>query len=315
MTAKINEVKESATAKSNGSLGKAKKIKNDEFYTQFTDIEDELKHYAKHFEGKVVFCNCDDPEMSQFYRFFKAKFQNYKLKKLITTHYTENNLYDKAYKLECVIIDDVNGEPVRTESDLKSNGDFRDDECIELLKQSDIICTNPPFSLFREYIAQLVEHNKKFLIVGNYNSITYKETFELIKENKLWIGVSPRSMTFTKKDKTTADVNAAWFTNLTHEKRDKEFIYLKEKYVVDNYPKYDNYDAIEVSKVKNIPVDYKGLMGVPITFLEKYNPKQFEIIGIDRVLIEELTGKVRRFTLHGRENYARIVIKHKHPQQ
>lgn len=256
------------------NLSAAKKNKNDEFYTQLTDIEDELKHYKKHLKGKTLFLNCDDPTESNFWIHFILKFNDYGLKKVISTHYAKpDDNGGKSYKLEFAGAG-VNKTP------LTGNGDFRSEACIELLKEADIVITNPPFSLFREYIAQLVEHGKQFLVIGNNNSITYKETFKLIKENKLWLGVSPRGMDFRQPDGTMLNVNACWLTNLTHKKRNKELI-LVHTYAGNeaSYPKYDNYDAIEVSKVALIPKDYDGAMGVPITFLDKFNPGQFEIVG------------------------------------
>lgn len=292
----------------NNKLHNAKKSKDDEYYTKLSDIEKELKNYKHHFKNKVVFCNCDDPEWSNFYIFFKAKLNEYKIKKLITTHYTENNLYDKAYKLECVILENCNGEIKESKTILNANGDFRSLECIELLRQSDIVCTNPPFSLFRDYVAQLIEHGKKFLIIGNNTSVGYKEIFKLIKDNKLWLGISPRSMKFKTKDNTEKSVNAVWFTNLEHKKRNEE-LYLNAKYNPDVYFKYDNLDAIEVSKTNNIPSDYSGVMGVPITFLDKYNPEQFEIVGFRK----GVDGKDLR--LGGKDLFSRILIKNRKGQK
>jgi len=285
------------------NLIEAKRNKNDEYYTQKNDIELELKNYKHLFENKTVLCNCDDPEWSQFYIFFKSNMQEYKIKKLISTHYTENDLYDKSYKLECVILEDIEGSIKETREFLTGNGDFRSKECIELLKQSDIVCTNPPFSLFREYISQIIEYKKKFLIIGNTNAITYKEVFKLIKNNELWLGVSPRSMTFRLGEKGTKIVNAVWFTNLEHNKR-KEFLCLNEVYLNTKYQKYDNHDAIEISKVKEIPINYEGLMGVPITFLEKHNPNQFEIVGFRK------GNDGKDLKLNNKDLYCRILIKH-----
>lgn len=299
------------------NLHQAKKQKDDEYYTRLSDIENELKHYKNHFEGKTVFCNCDDPEWSNFYVFFKAKMCEYKIKKLISTHYTENNLYDQAYQLECVILESKNGILKETKTILQENGDFRSPECVNLLKQSDIICTNPPFSLFREYIAQLIEFNKKFLVIGNMNATTYKEIFKLIKDNKVWLGVSPRSMTFDTNN-GSKDVNAVWFTNLEHDKRNEE-LYLKDNYKTSEYTSYENYEAIEVPTVKKIPKDFKGVMGVPITFLEKFNPEQFEILGLSAsagysaevVGIPIIKSGDARPIVNGKVAYARILIKHK----
>lgn len=261
----------SGSAASNTSLSAAKRAKNDEFYTQLTDIEKELRHYKEHFRGKVVFCNCDDPTWSWFWRFFEAKFEAWSLAKLVSTHFANGS---PSYKQEYT----GKENPVVT-TPLIGDGDFRSPECVEILKEADIVVTNPPFSLFREYVAQLVGYKKQFLIIGNHNAVTYKEVFPLIKDNLVWLGVSPRSMTFKQPDGSMKDVNACWFTNLPHKKRNEEII-LFRTYIGNEhlYPKYDNYDAIEVSKVVDIPVDYEGVMGVPITFLEKYNPAQFEIV-------------------------------------
>jgi hypothetical protein len=296
----------------------AKKTKNDEYYTRLRDIERELKNYKSHFKNKVVFCNCDDPEWSNFYIFFKAKMNEYGIKKLISTHYTANNLYDDSYKLECVVIEMNNGKMQETKTPLNSNGDFRTPECVDLLKQSDIVCTNPPFSLFREYISQLIEYEKKFLVIGNMNAVTYKDIFKLIKSNKLWFGVSPRSMAFITKEQVEKQVNAVWFTNLEHEKRN-ENIYLTDVYSTNKYNEYSNYDAIEIPKVSSLPKDFQGVMGVPITFLEKYNPEQFEILGLSASAgyCQEVVGipisKLgdARPLINNKVAYARIFIKHK----
>lgn len=302
----------------NQNLTIAKKEKNDEFYTQLTDIENEIKHYKEHFKNKIVYCNCDDPEWSNFFIYFKNNFSYLGLKKLIFTHYSINIKEDKAYKIECVeyFIGD-NGIPKESKSYLKGDGDFRSQECIELLIESDIVCTNPPFSLFREYVSQLIEYDKKFLIIGSMNAITYKEIFPLIKENKLWLGVSPRSMEFYKDINKTEkkSVNACWFTNLSHKKRNEEIILWKE-YNNKEYPKYDNYNAIEISKVSQIPKDYNGYMAVPITFLEKFNPKQFEICNANDIKQNENIKKKphglikdKEGTVNGKIKYVRFVIK------
>lgn len=264
--------------KSNSNLHKAKDAKNDEFYTQLSDIEKELKYYRKHFKDKVVFCNCDDPTWSGFFKFFHKQFDILGLKKLISTHYVKDINKEKSYKL-VVERDPYTGEIWQTEkTELKGNGDFRSDECLEILKEADIVCTNPPFSLFREYVAQLIEYDKKFLIIGNKNAITYKEIFPLIKDNRLWLGYL-NVKDFIKPDGSTQTFgNVGWFTNLDISKRNEELVLIYE-YDEKKYPKYDNYDAIEVSKVANIPKDYYEAMGVPITFLDKYNPEQFEILG------------------------------------
>lgn len=308
------------STKSKGSnLAKAKKVKNDEFYTQIADIERELSHYRDYFKGKTVLCNCDDPEWSSFYKYFTLKFEFLGLSKVITTHYAKG---EKSYKLEYFGKD---RKVLKTE--LHGDGDFRSDECLAILQGVDVVVTNPPFSLFREYVALLISQGKKFLIIGNTNAITYKEIFKLIKENKLWLGYPfangnaffsiPKNHASNYADGVynpdTGLVkfrNIAWFTNLYHEKRNQNFLTWKNyKGNETAYPKYDNYDAIEISKVADIPLDYAGAMGVPITFLDKHNPMQFDLIGMDRPLVEAITGKVSRFRVRGNELYARIIIK------
>ena len=314
----------------NVSLSNAKRAKNDEFYTQLSDIENELKHYKSHFAGKVVYCNCDDARKSNFFRFFQKKFNDYGLKKLITTSYNEN-----GHGSVLVYEGDTNGNGKLDDteikvSELKGNGDFRSEECIELLKESDIVVTNPPFSLFREFISTLVQYNKKFLVIGNQNAITYKEIFPLIKENKLWLGFSDnKTMEFVmpdsyekynyidKKGRKIGKVPAiSWFTNLEHSKRNDEII-LYKKYTSEEFPKYDNYDAIEVSRVCEIPKDYNGVMGVPITFLGKYNPSQFEIVGLTSSSKECTYGLLlsenqsTRAKINSKYTYARLLIKKK----
>lgn len=289
----------------NKNLHAAKDSKNDEFYTQLEDIEKELSHYKHHFKGKVVFCNCDDPYESNFFKYFALNFNHLGLKKLIATSFIASPvafgdlpLGDcfKPYKIELDEVYDENGDGATDITDvkeilehakrggkitqLKGDGDFRRQESIELLKQADIVVTNPPFSLFREYVAQLIEFDKKFLILGNKNALTYKDIFALFKSGEIWIGYnSPKN--FLHNGKITSQVNGLcrWFTNLDIKKRHED-IFLVEKYDPLKYPKYDNYDAIEVSKVKDIPRDYDGAMGVPITFLDKFNPEQFEILGL-----------------------------------
>ena len=259
----------------NNNLHKAKTAKNDEFYTQLTDIEKELRYYKTHFKGKTIFCNCDNPKHSNFWKYFHLNFNHFGLKKLIATHYHE---VEPTYKIEYTGEDDNNCE-IGDITSLKTNGDFRSPECIALLQEADIVVTNPPFSLFREYIAQLIDYDKKFICIGSQNAITYKEFFPLLKENKVWLGcTSPKE--FIQPDNSIKKFgNISWFTNLDIIKR-HEFIDLIEKYSPEKYPKYDNYDAINVNKVLDIPVDYDGVMGVPITFMDKYNPEQFEILGI-----------------------------------
>lgn len=293
----------------NKNLSAAKKAKNDEFYTQLTDIEKELKHYKKQLRNKIIFCNCDDPEESNFYKYFKLNFLDLKLKKVITTHFDSNQ---PTYKIE---LWEENRELKEVKTPLEGNGDFRSQECIDILKTADIVVTNPPFSLFREYIAQLVEYDKKFLVIGNQNAITYKEIFPLIKDNKIWLGISPRSMNFITPSGDLSCVNACWFTNLDHKKRHEELESIT-KYDPLKNPKYDNYDAIEVSKVAEIPYDYQGVMGVPITFLDKYNPEQFEIVGWSRHNDLNMDGGYwiggnNDATVNGKLVYRRLLIKHK----
>lgn len=259
----------------NENLHAAKAAKNDEFYTQLTDIEKELMHYKEHFDGKTVLCNCDDPKESAFWKYFDGQFNRLGLRRLIATHYEPGG---QSYVLDRVR---MGSETPITIRELQGDGDFRSEECIELLKQADIVVTNPPFSLFREYVAQLMEYGKKFIIIGNKNAITYKEFFPLLKQNMVWLGYNSVKE-FLKPDKSSQKFgNIGWFTNLDIKKR-HEVMDLYERYEgnEDHYPKYDNYDAIEVSKVVEIPRDYFGVMGVPITFLDKYNPDQFEIVGI-----------------------------------
>ena len=289
----------------NQNLGKARKQKNDEFYTRLTDIEKELKHYKNHFRDKVVYCNCDDPTMSNFFQFFWLNFNELGLKRLITTCYKSQNheffsRHDQEKSIGIELAREKEDSPYKLPAinvfHLKGDGDFRNQECIELLKQSDIVVTNPPFSLFREYVAQLIECNKKFLILGNMNAITYREVFKFIKEKRVWLGatgsgskwfeVNPNFEIKTKNAEKIEDGkryvvmgNVMWFTNLDHYKRHEELI-LYKKYSPSEYSKYENYDAINVDKTKNIPMDYSGMMGTPISFLDKYNPDQFEIIGI-----------------------------------
>ena len=305
----------------NVSLSNAKRAKNDEFYTQLSDIENELKHYKSHFAGKVVYCNCDDARKSNFFRFFQKKFNDYGLKKLITTSYNEN-----GHGSVLVYEGDTNGNGKLDDteikvSELKGNGDFRSEECIELLKEADIVVTNPPFSLFREYIATLVQYNKKFLVIGNQNAITYKEIFPLIKENKLWTGnnmvktfrvpqVTNKNCEVLPNGEIIAKFGSiCWFTNLDHSRRHEDLI-LYKKYTPEEYPKYDNYDAIEVSKVCEIPKDYDGIMGVPITFLDKYNPSQFEIVGCANHGTDNKYDLCKP-TIKGKLIYKRLLIKRK----
>ncbi len=322
----------------NKILNDAQKAKKDEFYTQLSDIENEVRHYRQHFEGKTVLCNCDDPRISNFFNFFAFNFENLKLKKLITTCYKNQdvNLFSQNASEKAVYLEyygDRNGNKVPDPEEigikpLKGDGDFRSAECIELLKQADIVVTNPPFSLFREYVAQLIEYNKKFLIIGNMNAVTCKEIFPLIKNNLVWYGPSISSGDREFQVPKDYPLNAAtcriddqgrkflrvkgvrWFTNLEHSRR-HETLVLYKNYAPEEYPKYDNYDAIEVSKTADIPKDYDGLMGVPISFLDKYNPEQFEIIGLDRYTVPTKFLVNGRFGINGKKIYARILIRKK----
>lgn len=287
----------------NKNLHKAKNNKKDEFYTQLSDIENELRHYKHHFKDKVVYCNCDDPRVSNFFHYFSYNFEHLGLKKLIAICYKNQNadLFSQNNSEKAVYLEytgDKNGNSVPDPQEigikeLKGDGDFRSQESIELLKQADIVVTNPPFSLFREYVAQLVEYDKKFVIVGHQNAISYKEIFKLIKENKLWLGYGFKGgaghfintqyenyATATDKKEGMIRVSGVhWFTNLDISKRHEDLI-LYKNYSPEEYPTYENFNAINVDKTKDIPVDYDGYIGVPITFLDKYNPDQFEIIGL-----------------------------------
>lgn len=304
-------------AQKNTNLHNAKRAKNDEFYTQLSDIEKEMAHYKDFFKGKIVYCNCDDARESNFFKFFANNFESLGLKKLISTGYKENGKGVKFVyegdKNGNFMVDDT--EVVMTELD--GNGDFRSEECIELLKECDVVVTNPPFSLFREYIAQLMKYGKKFIILGNMNAITYKEIFPYIKNNELWWGCSlhgtkchfivPNSYegnnVFEENGVRYGKVNnAIWFTNINHTKRNTP-LDLYKKYSADEYPKYDNYDAIEVSKVSEIPMDYEGVMGVPITFLDKYCPTQFEIIKFRK------GNDDKDLSVNGKCPYFRILIR------
>jgi hypothetical protein len=263
--------------------------KEDEFYTQLSDIERELKHYKKHFKGKVVYCNCDDPRVSNFFHYFSYNFEKLGLKKLITTCYKNQqmDLFSKNDSEQAIYLQydgDKSGNNVPDPSEiginyLNGNGDFRSKESIDLLKHADIVVTNPPFSLFREYVDQLIEYGKQFLIIGNINAISYKEIFKYIKNNQVWLGYNTVRH-FGRPDGSMFETaRCFWYTNLDISKRHEEFI-LYKNYTAEKYPKYDNYDAIEVSKAVDIPIDYFGVMGVPLTFLDKYNPDQFEILGL-----------------------------------
>lgn len=324
----------------NKNLHAAKNSKKDEFYTQLSDIEKELRHYRDHFKGKVVLCNCDDPRVSNFFHYFSHNFEDLGLKKLITTCYKNQNrdLFSEHTSESAIYLEytgDRSGNKVPDPEEigiipLKGDGDFRSDECIELLKQADIVVTNPPFSLFREYVTQLAESGKEFLIIGNHHAITYKEVFKLIRDDKLWLGNTQPVAFMVPDDYEMREVrswrdadgnnwrslgNACWFTNLDTAKRHEDLI-LYKTYEETNYPKFDNYDAIEVSKVADIPLDYDGVMGVPITFLNKHNPKQFEIVGLIAGNIKGLagipsaSGKDGPY-INGKLKYGRILIRRK----
>lgn len=347
----------------NKNLHIAKKDKQDEFYTQLSDIENELRHYKKHFKGKVVFCNCDDPYESNFFKYFAMNFNALGLKKLIATCYAGSPVAERQlslfeeesskesrtgvpHKIVITEVTDTNGDGATNLSDvewlirnnknvltrLKGDGDFRSPECVALLKEADIVVTNPPFSLFRQYVAQLIENEKDFLIIGNQNAITYKEIFKLIKENKIWLGFKsghtlfevPDTYTipdfYDKKDKKRLRSNGyivdekgklwrnlgniCWFTNLDHDKRHEE-IDLFKQFNPDEYPHYDNYDAINCDLVANIPTNYDGVIGVPISFLDKYCPEQFEIIKFRK------GDDDRDLSINGRCPYFRILIRKK----
>lgn len=355
----------------NSQLSAAKKAKNDEFYTRMTDIEHELVHYRKHFKGKVVLCNCDDPFESNFFKYFALNFNPLGLKKLIATCYSgspiaggeyQPSLFDddvdkntgrhrRAYKAVVNVFRDTTGDggldmdDIRNLLDSGENeltelhgdgtygaGDFRSRECLELLDEADIVVTNPPFSLFREYVATLMEHDKRFVIMGNINAITYKEAFPLLRDDRLWLGynkvkefVVPSAdhpergniVTDGKGGLIAKFGNICWYTNLDIDKRHEDLIlYRRYKEDPSRYPKYDNYDAIEVSKVKDIPEDYYGVMGVPITFMDKYNPEQFEIIGCSESegrgfsngLWNPESG-IAQPTIGGRKVYKRLFIR------
>lgn len=316
----------------NKNLQNANKAKKDEFYTQLCDIENELRYYTAHFKDKVVLCNCDDPRKSNFFHYFAYNFERLGLKRLITTCYksqdSDSFSHHESDKAVYLIYDgDKNGNHIPDPEEigikeLNGDGDFRSAECIELLKQADIVVTNPPFSLFREYVAQLIEYNKKFLIIGNVNAITYKEIFPLIKNNQIWLGASIHSgdRKFCVPD--NYELNAAtcgidengnkfirvkgvrWFTNLDYKELHEELILYKQ-YSPEEYPKYDNFDAINVNTTTHIPFDYDGYIGVPITFLDKYCPEQFDIIRFRK------GNDGRDLQINNKCPYFRIIIKRK----
>lgn len=305
----------------NDNLHKAKDAKNDEFYTQLTDVSKELMHYKQHFKNKSVLCNCDDPTWSAFWKYFHLNFGKLGLKKLISTHYDKS---EPTYKMEYTGGNDDNIE-TGVKTPLEGNGDFRNQECLDLLDEADIVVTNPPFSLFREYVAVLMEHEKKFIIIGSQNAFGYKEIFPYIMYDKMWTGVNNGDMSFKvpadsepKKVRYWVDEtgqkwrslgNIAWFTNLDIEKRHEKLILWKD-YSPEEFPKYDNYDAINVNKYNDIPKDYEGVMGVPITFLYKYNPEQFEILGTSRYHDGQDFSDDINF-INGKGLYTRILIRKK----
>lgn len=348
----------------NENLRSAIRERKAEFYTQLSDIENELRYYKKHFKDKTVFCNCDDPFESNFFRYFVLNFNRLGLKKLICTCYAGSPIANTQFSLSNAVKTTKRNKPYKAVvttvydktgdggidmvdiaelfksgenelTELKGDGDFRSEECIELLKQADVVVTNPPFPLFREYIAQLIEYNKKFLIIGNQNAITYKEVFPLLKNNEIWLGNGfPGNVGFFKspyKDVAKSSHHkkglirisgVMWFTNLDIKKRHEEMILIKH-YDPELYRKYDNYDAINIDKTVDIPCDYSGIMGVPITFLDKYSPEQFEIIGmcssagynkeivgLPLLIIGDARPKIKSKT-----KYARIFIKNKHPEE
>lgn len=321
----------------NKNLQAAKAAKKDEFYTQLTDIEKELRHYKEHFAGKTVLCNCDDPRKSNFFVYFQRNFEHLGLKRLITTCYRHRDVDtmgggEEDQGVYLIYDGDKNHNNALDAEELdirplEGDGDFRSEECVELLKEADIVVTNPPFSLFREYVSQLMEYEKKFLIIGNVNAISYKDVFQLIENKKIWLGASIHSGDREFGVPQDYPLNAAgyriddkgnkfirvkgvrWFTNLDYKERHEKIV-LYKRYIPEEYPKYDNYDAIECCPVDSIPEDYYGVMGVPITFLDKYCPEQFEILGIDRY-VEDNPNYGHRFKINGKEIYARILIKRK----
>lgn len=324
------------------ALNASRRAKKDEFYTQRVDIENELRHYKRHFKDKIVLCNCDDPRQSEFFKYFVENFEKLGLKRLVATCYKSQDVdlfsQRNCEKAICQIYEgDKNGNMVLDDDEvgvreLQGDGDFRSAECIEILKDADIVVTNPPFSLFREYVAQLVKYGKKFLIIGNVNAITYKEIFPAIRRNELWLGASihsgdrkfgvpkdyPLNATACGIDENGQRFirvkGVRWFTNLDYPQR-HEKLPLYKKYSPLEFPKYDNYDAIEISKTSDIPYDYDGVMGVPITFMDKYNPEQFEIVGCsDNGAVDE-EYKLPHFKRHnepylsGKKVYKRIFVR------
>ena len=325
----------------NQTLHQAKSSKKDEFYTQLSDIERELKHYRQHFKGKVVYCNCDDPYVSAFFEYFTKNFEFLELKRLITTSYKSRqmNMFSQNDSKEAIKLEYTGGAPnsLPTPDEigvtlLKGDGDFRSKECLDILKEADIVVTNPPFSLFSEYVAQLASLGKKFIIIGHQNAITYKDIFPLIKENRMWLGYGfKRNMAHfiaPHYEDTASDADhrdgmirvsgVVWYTNVDHNKRHEEMI-LVQRYNGNEeaYPHYDNYVAIEVSRTQDIPQDYEGAIGVPITFLTKYNPDQFEIIGCSYSYGEPVgyhkEGAGFDVSVGGEQKYKRLFIRNRNP--
>ena len=293
----------------NSNLHTAKKAKNDEFYTRYEDIEAEVMKYRKYFRDKVVYLPCDDPieKKSEFWSFFVNNFDAFGIKKLIATYYNENG---KTYKIW--IDRDNSGDGYIDDADalqeeLIGNGDFRSPECVEILRECDIVCTNPPFSLFREFVSLIMTHQKKFLIIGNQNAFTYKEIFSLIKTNQIWTGYNMVKKFYQPDGSIKEFGNVCWFTNMQTSKRIEELVCTKSFSTTD-YAEYDNYEAIEVSRVANIPKDYSGVMGVPITFIDKYNPEQFEILSCSAFSDPEFFGCGALY-VNGRKTYARVLVK------
>lgn len=313
----------------NNHLNSAKRNKNDEFYTTFLDIEKEMKYYADRFRNKTVLCNCDDPHDSKFFRYFSMNFNSLGLKNLITISYKNPHCqYYHDYTERGMVVEynrNKKNHPKWNIKYLRGDGDFRSEECIEILKQSDVVVTNPPFSLFREYIDQLVQHDKKFLILGHQNAIKYRDIFPLIKNNRIWLGKSihsgGREFKVSEDYPITTDNNRVdecgnrfvevagvrWFTNINVGHHYEDLI-LTCKYTPEFYPKYDDYDAINVDKTKEIPIDYDGKIGVPITFIDKYDPKKFKILGLDRD-IHDNPHIGKGFSVNGKQTYTRIIIK------
>jgi len=325
-------------ANENSGLHKAKRNKKDEFYTQHFDIERELSHYREQFKGKTIYCNCDDPYISAFFEYFTKNFEFLGLKKLITTCYKSQqlDLFSQNDSEQAIKLEYEGGAPNSLPAaidigvtNLRGDGDFRSQECIEILQEADIVVTNPPFSLFSEYVEQLSKYEKRFIIIGHQNAITYKGAFPLIKDNKMWLGygfkrnmahfVAPHyedtASDTDHKDGMIRISGVVWYTSIDHNKRHEELILVKRYYGNEaSYPRYDNYDAIEVSKSQDIPMDYEGVMGVPITFLTKYNPDQFELVGCNRGVDQDPNGVYGKGSyLNGKETFKRLFIRNRNP--